>query len=61
MTDPNDIEVDETDRAEQLAPADPSEDAPAPEGGPDLVDEADWIDQNTDASQDDEDGSETLH
>lgn len=49
----SEIEFDETDRAAQEASVDPADDQVAPEGGPDLVDEADWIDQRTDAPQDD--------
>ncbi len=49
----SEIEFDETDRAEQEAPVDPVDDEATPEGGPDLVDEADWIDQRTDAPLDD--------
>ena len=37
----------------QALTIDPVDDEAAPEGGPDLVDEADWIDQRTDAPLDD--------
>lgn len=54
MSDPFDVEADVTDRAEQEAPVDPTEDPTGPVGGPGDAAEADWIDQNTDAPQDDE-------
>lgn len=54
MQDSDDMEVDEVDRALQEEPADPTEVETEPVGGPGDADEADWIDQNTDAPQDDE-------
>ncbi|NHB84331.1 hypothetical protein G7085_06175 [Tessaracoccus sp. HDW20] len=55
MHDSDDVEVDEVDRAQQEEPADPTERETEPVGGPDDdSDEADWIDQNTDAPHDDE-------
>ncbi|QXT63482.1 hypothetical protein [Tessaracoccus palaemonis] len=42
-------EIPETDLAEQTAPVDPTDDDLRPDGGPDDADEADWIDQRTEA------------
>ena len=42
-------EVPEVDLAEQIAPVDPTDEDVAPDGGPGDADEADWIDQRTDA------------
>ena len=55
---PEDPEIDPVDQAEQERSADPADDEGAPEGGPDLVDEADWIDQRVDAAPDDDGGRE---
>ena len=45
-------EVPEVDLAEQIAPVDPTDEDVAPDGGPGDADEADWIDQRTDAPLD---------
>lgn len=58
--DPHDLEVDPVDQAEQRTPVDPGDDEVEPQGGPDLVDEADWIDQRLDAAQDEEGGPDSV-
>lgn len=49
------LEADDVDRLEQGAAVDPSDDDTLPEGGPGEADEADWLDQQTEAPQN-EDG-----